>query len=89
MTKVLQTIGENHHAYLHKQYNEDFHQPVRSVAKDIAIVAGGLGIHSRAGQIGHTVANGWECDVYSELCCPGAKLRRWIPPIVTRFADTM
>ena len=25
------------------------------------------------------------CDVSSELCCPGAKPRRWIPPLVTRF----
>ena len=25
------------------------------------------------------------CDVSSELCCPGAKPRRWAPPPVTRF----
>ena len=25
------------------------------------------------------------CAVSSELCCPGAKPRRWIPPLVTRF----
>ena len=25
------------------------------------------------------------CDVSSELCCPGVKLRRWTPPLVTRF----
>ena len=26
------------------------------------------------------------CDVSSELCCPDAKPRRWIPPLVTRFS---
>ena len=25
------------------------------------------------------------CDVSSELCCPGAKPRRWAPQLVTRF----
>ena len=25
------------------------------------------------------------CDVSLELCCPGAKSRRWAPPDVTRF----
>ena len=25
------------------------------------------------------------CDVSSELCCPGAKPRRWASPLVTRF----
>ena len=25
------------------------------------------------------------CDVSSELCCPGAKSRRWSQPLVTRF----
>ena len=25
------------------------------------------------------------CDVSSELCCPGAKPRRWAPPFVLRF----
>ena len=25
------------------------------------------------------------CNVSSELCCPDAKLRRWAPPLVTRF----
>ena len=28
------------------------------------------------------------CDVSSELCCPVAKLGRWAPPLVTRFADS-
>ena len=25
------------------------------------------------------------CDVSQELCCPGAKLRRWASPLVARF----
>ena len=25
------------------------------------------------------------CDVFFELCCSGAKTRRWIPLLVTRF----
>ena len=33
------------------------HRPVIAVVKDIAIGAGGLGFDSRAGQIGHSVAN--------------------------------
>ena len=58
----------------------------RSVVKHIAIVAGGPGFDSWVGK-SDTV---WptahhRCDVFSELCCPRAKPRRWIPPLVTRF----
>ena len=28
---------------------------------------------------------GRRCDISSELCCPGPKLWRWYPPLVTRF----
>ena len=47
-----------------------------------AIGAGGLG----SGQI-YTVSptTRHRCDVSSELCCPGAKPRRWAPQLVTRF----
>ena len=50
------------------------------------IGAGGLGFDSRAGQI-DTVSptTRHRCDVSSELCCPGAKPRRWAPQLVTRF----
>ena len=27
------------------------------------------------------------CDVSSELCCPDARPRKWIPPLVTRFGE--
>ena len=27
------------------------------------------------------------CDVSAELCCPGAKPRRWVPPIVARIGE--
>ena len=47
-----------------------------------AIGAVGLGFDSRAGQIG-TARH--RCDVSSGLCCPGAKPRKWAPPLVTRF----
>ena len=51
-----------------------------------AIGAGGLGFDSRAGQI-YTVSptTRHRCDDSSELCCPGAKPRRWAPQLVTRF----
>ena len=51
-----------------------------------AIDAGGLGFHSRAGKIGTvspTTCQG--CDVSSKLCSPGAKPRRWAPPLIKRF----
>ena len=51
-----------------------------------AIGAGGLGFESRAGQIGTVSPTArHRCDVSSELCSPGAKLRRWAPQLVTRF----
>ena len=48
--------------------------------------AGGLGFDSRTGPIG-TVSptTRHRCYVCSELCCPGAKPRRWAPQLVTRF----
>ena len=48
--------------------------------------AEGLGFDSRAGQM-DTVSptTRHRCDVSSELCCPGAKPRRWAPQLVTRF----
>ena len=44
--------------------------------------AGGLRIKSRAGQIGHIVANGsppLQHFFRKKLCCPGAMTRRWAP----------
>ena len=62
---------------------------VSVVVTNIAFDAGGLGFDSRAGQIGHSVVNGSppkkSCDIFSELCCPGTKPRRWISALVTRF----
>ena len=47
---------------------------------DIAIGARGLGFNSGAGQIGHSVANGFPpLRCFSELCCPGTKPRRMDP----------
>ena len=45
-----------------------------------------MGFDFRTGQIGTvspTVCH--RCDVSSELCSPGAKPRRWAPPLVTLF----
>ena len=51
-----------------------------------AIGAGGLGLKSWAGQIGTMLLMArHRCDVSSELRSPGAKPRRWAPPLVTRF----
>ena len=48
---------------------------------------GRFGIDSRAGQIGTVSRTACHrCDVSSELCCPGAKPRRWAPQLVTRFS---
>ena len=47
-----------------------------------AIGAGGLGFDSRAGQIDTVSPTArHRCDVSSELCSPGAKSRRWAPPL--------
>ena len=47
------------------------------------------GFKSRVGQIGHTLANGSPVAAtatsFSDLCCPGAKPRRWAPPLITSF----
>ena len=57
-------------------------------AVDIAIDAGGLGFNYWASQIliqyRRRLAR-HRCSVYSELCSPGAKPRRWAPPLVTRL----
>ena len=60
---------------------------VSSVAKRTLSEREGLGFDSRTGQIG-TVSptTRHRCDVSSELCCPGAKPRRWAPQLVTRLS---
>ena len=56
--------------------------PVRSVVKKHAIGAAGLG--SNPGSV-KLVRCRHRCDASSELCCPGAKARRWASPLVARF----
>ena len=51
------------------------------MVKDIAIDAEGFGFDSRAGQVGHSVAKG----LTPLRRFFGAELRRWTPPLVTRF----
>ena len=60
--------------------------PVDGVVNDTANGAVGLAFDSQACQIGSvSPTTRHRCDVSSELCCPGAKSRRWIPALVTRF----
>ena len=55
---------------------------VCAVAEDTASGEGGQGFHSSTGQIGHSIANGSPpLRLFSELCCPDAKPRRWAPPL--------
>ena len=46
-----------------------------------------LWFDSRAGQIGTVSPTARRrCDVFSKLCSPGAKPRRWTPPLVKASA---
>ena len=57
------------------------------MAQGITTDVGDLEFNSLAGQIRHSVVN--SCDVFSELCCLGAKPWRWALPLalVTRFGS--
>ena len=61
-------------------------RPIAQLLSAHAIGAGSLGFDGRAGQI-DTVSptTRHRCDVCSELSCSGAKPRRWVPQLVTRF----
>ena len=60
--------------------------PVGFVVERTAIGAGGVGFDFWVGQIGTvSAAVPDRCDVSSELCFSGAKLQRWISPLITRF----
>ena len=53
------------------------------VVKDIALKWEALGLFPESVKSDTTTATArHRCDVSSELCCPGAKLRRWAPPLV-------
>ena len=70
----------------HPHYPDFFHKPGRLRNESHAIGAVGLGFDSRVGQIGTVSPTArHRGDVFSELCCPGAKPRRCAPPLVTRF----
>ena len=58
-----------------------------SVAKRTGYRCGRSGVRlPGTGQIGTVSPTArLRCDVSSELCSPGAKPRRWAPPLVTRF----
>ena len=57
-----------------------------SMDEDIAIDAEEDGFDFQFSQIGHSVAHGYyRCDVFSELCSPDLKPRRWATQLVTRF----
>ena len=61
--------------------------PERLVISQAHSIGGlGLGFDTRAGQIDiWSPTTRHRCDVSSELFYSGAKPRRWIPPLVTRF----
>ena len=62
------------------------HRPLVQLLNAHAIGEDGLGFKSQVGQIGTVSPTArHRCDVSSELCSEGAKPRRWIPPVVTRF----
>ena len=62
-------------------------QRINVVVKDIANGAEGHGFDSLADQIGIVSPTAHHrCDVSSELGHPDIKLRRWAPPLVTRFS---
>ena len=61
-----------------------YHNPPLVVAVEhTATRVLGLGFDFQAGR--NRTQCRRRCDVPSELCCPGAKSRRWISPLVTRF----
>ena len=65
-----------------------FERPVGAVVKDTANDAESQRFDSRAGQNGHSVANGSPPLLRSfgaEMYCPGAKSRRWAPLLEARF----
>ena len=67
-----------------KSINED--RPLAQLFSAQIIGAGGLGFKSRTGQINTVSPTArHRCDVSSDLRSPGAKLRRWAPPLVTRL----
>ena len=62
-------------------------RPLAQLLSTQAIGAAGLRLDSRVGQIDTMSPTArHRCDVSSKLCGPsGAKSRRWIPLLVTRF----
>ena len=68
-----------------KFFFHDF-EPACNGCEAHAIVSGGVGFDSRAVQISTVSPTArHRCDVSSELCYPGAKQRKWAPPLVTRY----
>ena len=61
------------------------YRTVSSVGNDIAIGASGLGFLAWASQSGHSVTTAATLLRTWELCCAGAKPRRWAPPLITRL----
>ena len=67
-------------------YKYALDRPLAQLLSAHVIGAGGLGFDSQADQIDTKSPTArHRCDVSSELCCPDAKPRRWVPPLVTRF----
>ena len=63
------------------------HCPGGVVLKDIALSAEVLGSLLKPVKSDALLPTArYRCDVSSELCCPSAKSRRWIPLLITRCA---
>ena len=56
----------------------------------MVIGAVGLGFDSQTGQIDKVSPTARHLrDISFELCCPGFKPRRLMPPLVTRFGEVL
>ena len=69
---------------MHPSHIMDLYQGDFVVVKDFTIGAKGREFDSRANQIKH--GRQQLITVATFLRCPGAKPRRWTPPLVTRFS---
>ena len=80
-TVNVQLVAITTHLCIHTI--NSFNRPIALLLSPHAIGTGGLGFKSRVGQMSPTARH--RCDVYLELCSPGAKPRRWAPPLVYTF----
>ena len=62
---------------------------VGAVVQDLALCAEGSGFDYQGGESNAMSPTALHrCDVFSKLCCPNARPRRWAPLLVTRLDVT-